>query len=73
MNKLSTKILQLPYNEIESIKERCRICLILGGVKTCSCTSLDTPAEKLGTTPKALLKWYAKLDKNFYKNYVKKA
>ena len=73
MNRLSTRILQLSATEIEELKERCRICLILGGLKTCSCTSLNTPAEKLGTTPKGLLKWYSKLDKNFIKKISKKA
>lgn len=73
MNKLSTKILQMSITEIEDLKSRCRICLILGGTKSCSCTSLSTPAEKLGTTPKALLKWYSKVDKNFIKKLTKKA
>ena len=72
MNRLSTRILQLDVTEIEELKERCRICLILGGLKTCSCTSLSTPALKLNTTPKALLKWYAKIDKNFVKKVAKK-
>ena len=73
MNKLSIKILQMSITEIEDLKSRCRICLILGGTKTCSCSSLSTPALQLNTTPKALLKWYIKIDKTFYKNYVKKA
>lgn len=71
MNRLSTRILQLEATEIEELKERCRICLILGGLKTCSCTSLNTPAEKLGTTPKGLLKWYSKIDKKFIKKMSK--
>jgi hypothetical protein len=73
MNRLSTRILQMSITEIEELKERCRICLILGGTKTCSCSSLSTPALKLNTTPKALLKWYLKIDKNFIKKISKKA
>ena len=73
MNRLSTRILQLDTAEIEDLKSRCRICLILGGAKTCSCSSLSIPAEKLGTTPKGLLKWYSKIDKNFVKKIAQKA
>lgn len=73
MNRLSTRILQLDTTEIEDLKSRCRICLILGGLKTCSCSSLSTPAEKLGTTPKGLLKWYLKIDKKFMKKLTQKA
>jgi hypothetical protein len=73
MNRLSTRILQLSITEIEDLKSRCRICLILGGTRSCSCSSLLTPAEKLGTTPKDLLKWYPKIDKNFIKKISKKA
>lgn len=73
MNRLSTRILQLETTEIEDLKSRCRICLILGGTKSCSCTSLETPAKKLNTTPKDLLKWYSKIDKNFIKKISKKA
>jgi hypothetical protein len=73
MNRLSTRILQMSITEIEELKERCRVCLILGGTKTCSCSSLSTPALKLNTTPKALLKWYLKIDKNFIKKISKKA
>lgn len=73
MNRLSTRILQLEATEIEELKSRCRICLILGGLKTCSCSSLSTPAEKLDTTPKDLLKWYLKIDKKFMKKLAQKA
>ena len=73
MNKLSTRILQMSITEIEDLKSRCRICLILGGTKTCSCSSLSTPALQLNTTPQALFKWYIKIDKNFIKKISKKA
>lgn len=70
---ISKKILALPTNEIEELKSNCRNCLILGGTKTCTCLSLQSMAKKLNVRVEALLKWYKNYDKNFYKNFIKKA
>jgi len=71
MNKLPKRLAILNENELEELKSACQICLILGGLKTCSCHSLEGFATLTGLSKKTLLKWYQNNNKKFLKKLKK--
>lgn len=60
-------IQNLNTEQFEDLCQRCTICNILGGLKTCSCTSLDTFVRLTGLSVPQLLKWHKKFSKKVQK------
>jgi hypothetical protein len=66
-NSIPRKMRHLTEDQILDLCKRCNICCILGGLATCSCTSLQTYVELTGMTKQDLLKWYKKYSKKIKK------
>lgn len=71
MEKLPKKLLVLNAQQLEELKLICQHCLILGGLETCSCSSLDLYVQLTKMSKASLLNWYKTYDKNFW-NELKK-
>ena len=60
-------IQNLSAGQFEDLCQRCTICNILGGLKRCSCSSLNTFVELTGLSIPQLLKWHKKFSKKVSK------
>lgn len=73
MKKLPKKIATLNAEDFADLTSCCRNCLILGGLETCSCTSLDRFVKVLQIPKARILAWYKTYDKKFWKDLKKRA
>lgn len=73
MKKVEKKLATLPKEDFENFCALARTCLILDGEKACSCLSLQDTCKRLGLTVRQVLTWYKRKDKDFTKNFLKKA
>ena len=71
MKKLPKKIATLNAEDFADLTSCCRNCLILGGLETCSCSSLDLYVQLTKMSKASLLNWYKTYDKKFW-NELKK-
>ena len=66
--KVKRAISKLSQEQLKDLCGRCKLCLILGGLKTCSCLSLEEYVNITGLSKKQLLNWFEKNEKKVGKS-----